>query len=137
MLSAICRLAFLELDVAKLELEKAILQAEQSRNKPDREAASRMTEMRVSIEPTRARIAAAEKFLKTFVDSAEFVETIERTDAGIEAWNMDKRVVVGDLIRISRELDELKVLKRLMDADLKNKPEQPASDASDSAFEME
>ena len=75
------------LAIAKQELESVVLKAEVDSEQQNAEIAERLTDARIEIEPIKARVVAAEKFLKTFVDSSKISTEIEETK---RAWERAK-----------------------------------------------
>jgi hypothetical protein len=107
------------LGIAKIELESAVLRCEVESEQQNSEIAQRLTDARIEIEPVRSRIAAAEKYLKQFVDSASLSAKIEEMQRKIETRRQDIRVLSGETLRLSQEIEELSVLKSRIERDLK------------------
>ena len=100
-------------DIAELELERAKQKLKQG-DSSDSELAKRLANSRIEVEPIKARVVAAEKYLKSFSDSAQIHREIEKVQRVLDNLGTDWKIVMGESNAISREVEELKVLRSLV-----------------------
>lgn len=99
-------------ELSRLELEQAKSELELLSNMQKVEVANEVAQQRVAIEPIKARIAQAETLLQTFSQSADVITKIRSENRKIELYEKDRHLVAEQLTNISREMQELKLLKR-------------------------
>lgn len=95
------------------------MKAEVDAEQQNADLAQRLTDSRVEIEPVKARIVAAESFLKTFVDSSNLSNRIEETQRALERAKDGRLDLIGELSRLENEIEELRVLKSRIESGLK------------------
>ena len=107
-------------EIARIELESAVLQSEVELAQENSELAQRLTEARIEIAPVKARIKAAEKFLSTFVESAQTSTQIEEIQRKVEFGQMELRDLASQAFLLRQEVEELSVLKSRIEDELKS-----------------
>ncbi len=105
-------------DISKLEFEKATRKLKNA-DSPDSKFANHLADTRIGIEPVKARIMAAEKFLHTFSESARLNDAIDKARRSISYREKDKQIVTRELTLIGREAEELGALRSLVSKAMK------------------
>ena len=111
-------------ELSKMELEHAILDFEIDQSSRVNDIANRIIEARISLQPAKARVAAAERFMKLFSDSHDHFESISELRRKIASLNEDHKQLGRRKWEIKVQITELEMLlKRTKSASegLKNK----------------
>ena len=101
--------------ISKLNLMKMEQAYANALRQPASVAAKRLSEVRLEIQPLKAKLKAAEAFLATFNESSARFQRLESLHRERELHNKDLAFVATEIGTVSRELTELEVLSELME----------------------
>lgn len=97
-------------ELAKMELEHALLDFEMESTSRGNEVADRLVKTRISLQPAKARVAAAERFLNLFSESRGAVEMIAETNRKIARLNEHRQRKEQGIWATKENLAELSLL---------------------------
>ena len=118
--------------IAEVEMASAQKQIQIENNKSKANNADLLSLSRVEIEPIKARIAAAEKFLKTLSAASETMARIEVLRMEAKNFETDSALIRNELSKIKFKIAELGALTQTIEAALAKKmAQQPDKNATD------
>lgn len=83
--------------VAEDELAAAMNELQVVKESGKAEKAEELVSKRVEVEPLKARVAAAEKFLKKFSDGAKVIARVEKLKSAISLLEKDRQIYANEL----------------------------------------
>ncbi len=112
-----------QLDLAKLKLEKAMLELETINQGKASGNAKQQAELRQKIQPLQVQLSVAEKQLASLADASSTILKIDSLKRQLDLMTRDLEVVAGGLIEHSQAKLELEVLRDAIQAELEKKQE--------------
>lgn len=104
------------LEIARMELEHAMLDYEMEESSHDNEVADRLVEARILLQPAKARVAAAEQFLKLFAESHEKMNAIEKLRREVATLEERREHAIRGIWTTENEIAEFQILQHLTKA---------------------
>ena len=99
---------------ARLELEKAVAEAEAISNEAYSRIAEQIADLRIKLAATKARVAAAQEALNSLAETESMFAKRQSLERDLMGWQNDRRTVSSQLTKLGMQVLELKSIKKLI-----------------------